>query len=834
MPTPASPSPAAQPGGLSSTEAATRLAADGPNRIDATPRNTLLRLVLDVAGEPMFLLLLAAGAIYLLIGDTREALLLLGFVLAIIVLTVLQTRRTERVLDSLRQLSAPRVRVLRDGIVQTLNAEQIVAGDVLLVAEGERIVADGDVLVANELSVDESLLTGESVPVHKNPAAPDPNGRSLYAGTMVTQGQGQLRVTATGLRTELGKIGRSLDELHDPPSPLQAETRRFVRRFAAIGLGLCTVLVVLYGLERGDWTTGLLAGITLAMGILPQEFPVILTVFMALGARRIAQQRVLTRRLNAIETLGQTSVLCVDKTGTLTRNQMSVRALMVDDAVFEVDDDTRQLPEACHLLLEYGILASEIEPFDPMEQAFHRLGQASLTDTEHLHPDWILSREYELSPDLLAMSHLWQQTEGHDGLIASKGAPEAVAELCRLPAEQRTRLLARAARLAGHGLRVLAVARARAPAGHPWPDRQHDFDFELLGLIALADPVRPEVPAAIAECRAAGVRVVMITGDYPATARAIARDAGIAADEVLSGDDLNRLDEPQLRERVRRVSVFARIAPLQKLRLIDAFKANGEVVAMTGDGVNDAPALKSAHIGIAMGQRGAEVAREAADLILLDDDFTAVVAAMRQGRLIYDNLLRAVRYTIAVHLPLVGLALAPVLFGWPLILLPAHIVFLELVIDPVCSIVFEAEPAPRGLMRRPPRAQGEALFRRGTFWRSLLQGGTVLLAALLAYRTADARAGADIARTVAFVVLVVGNLGLALCNRSSWWAPNPWLGRIGATTLLLLGLAVLVPGVAALFGFAALDGPMLLGGIAAAVLACTLVMLVQARQPPGR
>ena len=821
------PSPsAAPPGGLSSAEAAARLAADGPNRIDAKQRNPLLQRGLEVAGEPMFLLLLAAGAVYLLIGDTREALLLLGFVLVIIALTVLQTRRTEKVLDALRELSAPRARVLRDGAVQSLGADQVVAGDVLLVAEGERIVADGEVLAANELSVDESLLTGESVPVHKSPAAVEPGGRVLYAGTLVTQGQGQLRVTATGSRTELGRIGRTLDELHDAPSPLQVETRRFVRRFAIGGLGLCAALVLLYGLERGDWLNGLLAGITLAMGILPQEFPVILTVFTALGARRIAQQRVLARRLGAIETLGQTSVLCVDKTGTLTRNQMSVRALMVDDTVFEVDDHTRVLPEACHLLLEYGILASEIEPFDPMEQAFHRLGRASLADTEHLHPDWILSREYELSPDLLAMSHLWQQTEGHDGLIASKGAPEAIAELCRLPPPARARLLERAAGLAARGLRVLAVARASAAA--PWPERQHDFDFELLGLIALADPVRPEVPAAVAECRAAGVRVVMITGDYPATARAIARDAGIAADEVLSGAELDRLDESQLRERVRHVSVFARIAPLQKLRLIDAFKANGEVVAMTGDGVNDAPALKSAHIGIAMGRRGAEVAREAADLVLLDDDFTAVVAAMRQGRLIYDNLLRAVRYTLAVHLPLLGLALAPVLFGWPLILLPAHVVFLELVIDPVCSIVFEAEPAPRGLMRRPPRPPEGTLFQRETFRLSLLQGGAVLLAALLAYRLATAHAGAEAARTVAFVVLVVGNLGLALCNRHAWRAPNPWLGWVGAATLLLLGLVVLVPDAAALFGFAALDGELLLGGAAAAVAACALAMLAQA------
>ncbi|MBI3143766.1 MAG: cation-translocating P-type ATPase, partial [Pseudogulbenkiania sp.] len=664
-------------------------------------------------------------------------------------------------------------------------------------------------------SLDESLLTGESVPVRKLAglagdakagAAGAGEAPFAYAGSLVVQGQGVMRVSTTGGRTELGKIGKMLGTIEQPISPLQQETREVVRRLAAFGLALCLAVLVLYGLTRGNWLNGLLAGITLAMGILPQEFPVILTVFMALGARRIAQECVLTRRLNAIETLGQTSVLCVDKTGTLTHNRMAVRHLYIDGLMLDVDDTLTTLDEPYHELLEYLILASEIDPFDPMERAFHRLGNSCLAGTEHLRPDWALTQEYELTPQLQAMSHGWTAPDRDYYPVASKGAPEAVFDLCHLPEERCVQLLHEVETLAEQGLRVLAVAKARHD-GAEWPPQQHDFEFEFLGLVGLADPVRAEVPDAIAQCRQAGVRLVMITGDYPATARAVARQAGIDDGMVVSGELIERLDEEELRRMARQASVFARVRPHQKLRLVEALKANGEVVAMTGDGVNDAPALRAAHIGIAMGRRGTQVAHEAAALILLDDNFTAIVAAMRQGRRIYDNLVKAVTYVIAVHIPMIGLTIVPLLVGWPLLLAPAHVVFLELVIDPVGSIVFENEAAHPEVMRRPPRSVGEALFSRRMLVRSLWQGG-VLLAGVLVLYAAALQLGvvADTARSMAFLALVMGNLALIFrnrdhgarqptTNRALWWV-------VGVTLLMLLLVTQLAP-LAALFRFGA-------------------------------
>ncbi len=403
-------------------------------------------------------------------------------------------------------------------------------------------------------------------------------------------------------------------------------------------------------------------------------------------------------------------MLCVDKTGTLTQNRMAVAALCIAGQELDVQNlpvaaDGSALPDAFHELLEYAVLASEIEPHDPMEQAFHRMAADHLVDTEHLHPAWSLAREYELSPQLLAMSHLWRDgTSAHD-TVATKGAPEAVADLCHLPDAERASVSAQAARLADRGLRVLGVAKAQHRTQDTWPDAQHDFDFEWLGLVALADPLRPEVPQAVAQCRQAGIRVVMITGDHPRTARAIAAQAGIANDRVITGDELAQMPPQELADQVQQVSVFARIKPHQKLALVEALKAQGEVVAMTGDGVNDAPALKAAHIGIAMGQRGTDVAREAAALVLLHDDFAAIVLAIHRGRQTFANLRQAMVYTLAVHVPIIGLALLPVLFGLPLVLAPLHIAFLELVIDPACSIVFEAEEGAADLMQQPPRGR---------------------------------------------------------------------------------------------------------------------------------
>ncbi len=827
--------------GLDPALAAARLRDEGANELGLSQRRTLRDIAWEVLREPMFGLLLGAGAIYLAMGDTREALILLGFVFIIMGITALQERRTDKALDALRDLSSPRALVLRGGQAVRVPGREVVREDVLLLAEGDRVPADGMLLQAHELATDESMLTGESEAVPKQAGT----GR-VFAGTLVVSGQGLVRVEAVGRQTEMGRIGVSLQTIELAASPLRDEVARLTRRLVVIALMLSLALMALFWLLRGGWLEAMLAGITLAMGLLPQELPVIMIVFFALAARRLAAQQVLTRRLNAIETLGQTTVLCVDKTGTLTRNRMAVATLAIDGEELDIESlPPAELPETFHALLEVALLASETEPHDPMEQALHRLAADNLVGTEHLHPQWTLAREYELSPELLAMSHLWRSaTEPHD-VVASKGAPEAVAALCHLPDGRRERVMAQAARLADRGLRVLGVARATHRTDQDWPGVQHDFAFEWVGLVGFADPLRPEVPEAMAQCRRAGIRVVMITGDHPRTARAIAKQAGIRGDEVLTGDDLLQLDARSLAHRAGAVNIFARVRPQQKLALIEALKANGEVVAMTGDGVNDAPALKAAHIGIAMGQRGTDVAREAASLVLLQDDFASIVQAIKAGRRTFANLRQAMVYTLAVHVPIVGLAMLPVLFGLPLVLAPLHIAFLELVIDPACSLVFEAEDGDPALMDQPPRPSGDALLTTTHVTQSLLQGGlvTAMVVGVYAVLLRFGMPGGT-ASTAAFVALVSANAALILPSRTArtdWRSLGAGLTPVSrwvlACTLLALLAVTAIPWLARNFGFLSLTPLQWLAALAAGLsmvplLHLSKVLLMRRPGPP--
>ena len=808
--------------GLSEAEATARLKQEGYNELPATKKRSIFTIALEVVREPMFLLLVAAGIIYLALGDVREAMMLLAFVFVVIGITIYQEQKTERVLEALRDLTSPRALVVRDGEQRRIPGREVVRGDTLMLAEGDRVPADVVLLSCNDLLADESLLTGESVPVRKTRwdgimQMAHPGGDDLpfaYSGTLLVQGQGVAQVLRTGVRSEIGKIGKALQMVEPEPTPLQKQTGHLVRNFAIVGIVLCILVVVLYGLTRGSWLNGLLTGITLAMSILPEEFSVVLTVFLALGAWRISQQQVLPRRVPAVETLGAATVLCVDKTGTLTQNRMTVNTLFADNAFYAVnyDDASQALPEDFHELVEFSILASEIEPFDPMEKAFRRLGEHYLANTEHLHDNWTIVHEYSLSPEMLAMSHVWKATGRDEFVVAAKGAPEAIADLCHLDSLKLRALSDRVNVMAGQGLRVLAMAKATF-RGAAWPPIQHDFDFEFIGLIGLADPLRPTVPNAIKECLSAGIRVVMITGDYAGTASAIAREAGLGAEgEIITGDELGQLSDAKLQARIQNATVFARVVPEQKLRLVNAFKANGEVVAMTGDGVNDAPALKAAHIGVSMGGRGTDVAREASSLVLLDDDFASIVHAVRLGRRIFDNLKKAMSYILAAHVPIAGLTLFPLIMGWPLILAPIHIVFLEMIINPACSIVFEAEPEEDNIMNRPPRSTQQPLFGGWTLGLSLLQGISVLLIVLAVYAVSLQRGqGEAESRTLAFTTLVIANLSLILTNRS-WnrsmlqmiFTPNPALWWVVGGTAVFLGLVLYVPVLVSMFHFATL------------------------------
>ena len=812
--------------GLSEIEAAKRLRLEGANELPAAKTRTVWRIALEVIREPMFLLLILGGTIYFVLGDVGEGVMLLGFVIVVMRITLYQERKTERALEALRDLSSPRALVIRDHLPRRIAGSEVVRDDILVLAEGDRVPADALLISDLHLSVDESLLTGESVPVNKLVGAESlefsrPGGDGtpfLYSGTLIVQGEGLARVQATGARTELGKIGTALQTVNVEPTTLKLETDRLVRLIASGGLVLCVLVVLGYGLIRGHWLDGLLAGIALAMALLPEEIPVILTVFMALGAWRIAQHQVLTRRAQVIETLGSATVLCVDKTGTLTHNHMTVASIATNREHCDVTrSNPKTFPENFHTTLEFGLLASHPGSFDPMECALAEAGDRLLVNTEHLHGDWNLVREYPLSPALLALSHVWRASDGTRYVIATKGAPEAIADLCHLSASDQLEVARTVETMAEDGLRVLGVARAyfQPVVLDPsvLPEIQHDFEFELLGLIGFEDPVRETVPAAIAACRSAGVRVVMITGDHIGTARHIAQRAGLSLEaEAIIGSELEAMNDEELERRVRNTSIFARVVPEQKLRLVNALKKNHEVVAMTGDGVNDAPALRAAHIGVAMGARGTDVAREAASLVLLDDDFSSIVRAVRLGRRIFDNLRKAFVYVTAIHVPIAGISLLPVLAGWPLILQPAHIVFLELIIDPACSIVFEAEPEEDDVMRRPPRGLEQPIFDRRTIGMGLAQGLGVLLVTLgvFAWTLTRDRDEPEI-RAMVFVTLIAANLGLILSNRSwsrstlsSLRVRNPALWWVMGAAVTFLTLVLSVPLLRDLFGFATL------------------------------
>ncbi|HAR64279.1 MAG TPA: ATPase [Candidatus Margulisbacteria bacterium] len=804
--------------GITEKDAQERSQNEGYNELPSSKQRSVIAITLEVFREPMFILLVTGGIIYFLLGEPQEALLLLSFVFVVMGITIYQERKTEHALEALKELSSPRALVIRCGIQKRIAGREIVREDIMILKEGDRVAADAIVLQETNLLIDESLLTGESVPVRKSAwngvaLTVAPGGDDLpfvYSGSLIIQGQGIAKVTATGTNTEIGKIGKTLESLKPEPTPLQQETGDLVKKIALIGFFLFLIIVFTYGLVRNDWLNGLLAGITLAMAILPEEFPVVLTIFLALGAWRMSRKNVLTRKITAIETLGSATVLCVDKTGTLTLNRMRIKKIFANNDFYDLEMKRNEsLPEQFHELVEYSILASQKDPFDPMEKAIKKLGEYKLSNTPHIHYDWNLIHEYPLSKSLLAMSHVWQSPNGQDYIIASKGAPEAILDLCHLSPSQIDDLSKKISMLANEGLRVIAVAKASFRK-EQLPSQQHAFNFLFLGLIGLEDPIRSSVPEALDECYRAGIRIIMITGDYPATAQNIARQIKLQqATEVITGHELTTMNDSELQNRIKSIGICARVVPEQKLRIVNALKANGEIVAMTGDGINDAPALKASNIGIAMGGRGTDVAREAASLVLLDDDFSSIVAAIRMGRRIFDNLQKAMAYIVSIHIPIAGMSLIPVLVNWPLVLLPVHIAFLQLIIDPTCSIVFEAEPEEKNIMDRPPRKQHEHLFNRNVLVISLLQGLSVLFIILtIFFFSLNSGRGASEARAMTFTTLIIANLGLILTNRSwlttipsSLASHNRALGWVLGGAVLFLALVLYVPFLRGLFRF---------------------------------
>jgi Ca2+-transporting ATPase len=739
------------PVGLTKSEAEHRLSSEGPNLLpSAKPRN-LLQQFLGVVREPMLSLLVAAGLINFFVSEILDALVLMLTVFIVVGISLYQASKTERALEALRDLSSPRALVVRDGIEERIPGKDVVRGDLVILSEGDRVPADGRLTSSSNFSVDESMLTGESLSRYKKPED------LIFSGTLIVTGYGRAIIEKTGANTELGMIGTSLREIEIERTHLQKEIDRLVRVIYIAALAAAVAVVVIYGFTRHDWVEGSLAGIAASMALIPEEFPVVLTLFLAIGAWRMSQQGVIARRAAVIETLGSVTVICVDKTGTITMNQMAVHELKIDSELLVLNGDP--IPAAYQEITQTALLASPIHPFDPMDKAFHAIAK--------LDEDWELVMEYPISDKLMAMSNVWRTDDGY--VAASKGAPEAIANLCHLDPKEFDAIIKDVDDATKRGFRVLGVARASAEGNFQLPESPDEFQFKYLGLVHLHDPVRPRVPEAVAECALAGVRTVMITGDYPGTALSVAKEVGLNYEAgVITGPELGEMNDLVLAERIKSVSVFARMVPEQKLRLVRALKLDGEIVGMTGDGVNDAPALRAADIGIAMGGRGTDVAREAAALVITDDDFTSIAGGIQQGRGIFTSLQKAMSYIIAVHVPIFGMALIPVFVTtWPLVLLPAQIAFLELIIDPASSIVFQSEQVDPEIMKRKPRDVNAKMFNKHSLGFSLAQGLGVLVVVLTMYLwSIKSGKSNDLVRTMTFGTLMIGNIALVLVNRS--------------------------------------------------------------------
>jgi len=818
--------------GLTDAEAAERLKVHGENVLQSSKPRSFLAIAFGTVREPMFLLLLGCGALYLALGDIGEASLMMSAILAVIGITIVQERRTERTLDALKDLSSPRALVIRGGVRKRIAGKNVVPGDLVVIAEGDRVPADGFLVSAKSLKINESLLTGESVPVEKA----EWDGKSsfelkggdespfAYSGALAVQGAGLMLVHSTGQATAMGRIGTSLKNTERPPSLLQLDIRKAVKLVARLSLVLSVAVATVWWFREGQVLRSVLMGLTFAISTIPEEFPVVMTIFMALGAWRISKKNVLTRQMNAIETLGSATTLCVDKTGTLTENKMTVTQIWTNAGGFKRLENVVASPSHEEKrLLGLGAFASDPSGSDPMDIAAVYAAQSLMGDfrTRRIH-----RKSFPLVRPILAVGHVWGEED--ETFIACKGAPESILDLCKFAGAQREAVLSSVHRMASDGFRVLAVATGNA---RTWESAETlgAFSLEFVGLMGYYDPLKSGVRESVAQCHGAGIDVMMITGDYPTTALAIARDCGIEDKAgVLSGDEVIALSEDELISRLKKVRVLARMVPEQKLRIVKALQKAGEVVAMTGDGVNDAPALKAAHIGIAMGSRGTDVAREAAALVLLDDNFTSIVEAVRLGRRIYDNIQKAVTYIIAIHVPIVGLTLVPLFVGSAPILWPVHLAFLELIIDPVCSIVFEAEPESSSIMRRKPRALTEKLFSKRVIGTAFLEGLIAVAAVLFVF--AGIVQGGDLpdhARAVAFSVLVFINVALIFSIRSgdeglwkSMVKRNATLYWVSAVLLAMSGIVLYVPPIARLFHFAPphLSDLSIAGGIAASIL----------------
>jgi Ca2+-transporting ATPase len=751
--------------GLTESEVAAARTKFGSNSLEFKRQNAVLKFLFDLVKEPMILLLLAATCIYAFNGDYTDSIFLGLAIVLVATISGIQERKSRRALDAIKKLSTPHCKVIRNGQEQIIDSALLVVGDMAVLEEGVLVAADGQIISAHDFSVDESMLSGESMQVYKSSDAAEP---FVYKGTIVTGGRAIVQVTATGNRTRLGAIGKSIEQIQESQSPLELSIRNFVKKMAFIGLA---VFVAVWGINyfrEPDLAGSLLKSLTLAMSILPEEIPVAFTSFMALAAFRLIKKGIVVKQMKMVETLGSATVICTDKTGTITQNKMTLTAVYSLES--GIKDCNEPLAAAEKELVRIAMWASEPSPFDPMEIALHEAYEQAFSEDERKH--YTLIHEYPLGGKPPMMTHIFEHTNG-ERIIAAKGAPEAMIAVSQLSREQGDQVAQAMNQLAEKGWRILGVGKA-AYTGERFPENQQDFSFTFCGLVAFSDPPKEHIDQVLQDFYKAGIEVKIITGDNATTTRAIAQSIGFEGDlKSVDGVEIMKMDNASLEKCVQQTQLFTRMYPEAKLKVIEALKRQGAIVAMTGDGINDGPALKAAHIGIAMGNKGTEIAREAAGLILLNDDLRGMVDAVAMGRKIYANLKKAIQYIISIHLPIILTVFIPLALGlmYPNILSPVHVIFLELIMGPTCSIIYENEPIEPNAMQQPPRRYNTTFFNLRELTLSIIQGLVISLAVMLAYYYGTGN-GYDEAgtRSLVFIVLISANIMLTLVNRSFYYS----------------------------------------------------------------
>lgn len=780
----------------------------GQNTLAYRKENPIWDALKSIAKEPMVLLLLVASTIYFISGETGDGIFLAAAILFVALISLYQDSRSRNALEKLKKFTQPTCKVIREGEVLEIGSEEVVVGDSLLVEEGISIPADGIIVHSNDFSVNESILTGESFSVFKDKTTED---NQIYLGTTVVSGLAIATVTAIGNETRLGKIGKSLEGIQEEKTPLERQIGDFVKKMVILGAIVFLVVWAINYFDSRDLLDSLLKALTLAMSILPEEIPVAFTTFMALGAWRLMKVGIVVKQMKTVETLGSATVICTDKTGTITKNQMSLAKLYLFATHEIIDTDTAD-SEAEKELIRLAMFASEPIPFDPMEVALHEAYTHAFSHDER--PDFHMIHEYPLGGKPPMMTHLFEDKEGNR-IIAAKGAPEALMAVSTLSDKDKTSIEEAISSLAKEGYRVLAVGETQF-TGNDFPPTQQEFSFSFKGLLAFYDPPKDNIQQVLADFDTAGIDVKLITGDNAETTAAIAKQIAFKGyEKSISGDELMQLDEAALQACVMNTHVFTRMFPDAKLRIINALKAQNQIVAMTGDGVNDGPALKAAHIGIAMGKKGTEIARQAASLILLEDDLSKMVEAVAMGRKIYTNLKKAIQYVISIHIPIILTVFIPLILGWvfPNIFSPVHIIFLELIMGPTCSIIYENEPMEKNTMSQNPRPLSNTFFNTKELATSILQGLIISLGTLLIYQFAVSEGFNEaITRTMAFTTLIAANIILTLVNRSFYFSilttlkyKNKMVLLIIGITLILMALLLFVDPLTAFFEFEQLN-----------------------------